>query len=383
MIEISRAFGRDLLYGISRYSNIHGPWVFNTDMMFHGTYPLEKLPSKKSFINNIKKFNPDGIITREFDYIDSLIALGVPTIVSPLSQRKLSKVANIVSDDEAMGKMAAEYLLDRSFRHFAFCGFDEMHWSRKRYNGFKNRLAQAGFKVHLFKNPVIQQGQPRKSEQQLLVKWLVSLPKPIGLMTCIDERSQNVIEACKIAHVHVPDEIAIIGVDNDPLICGLASPQLSSVVLNGEVVGYQAAELLDKLMSGKKVTNKTITCKPTNVVTRLSTDTFAIEDKEVLRAVRFIRSNANKLIQVKNVVENSSLSRRRLEQRFKSILGHPINKEISRARADIISKMLVVTDISITDIATKLGYTSPEHIGRFFKKQRGMTPRNYRIKHRS
>jgi LacI family transcriptional regulator len=213
-----------------------------------------------------------------------------------------------------------------------------------------------------------------------MADWLKSLPKPVGLMTCTDDRSQDVVEASKIAGVHVPEDLAIIGVDNDELVCELSSPPLSSIALNTQRSGYEAAELLDKLMSRKriKMANLTIVVHPTHIVTRQSTDILAIEDRDVVAAVRFIRRNAREMIQVDDVVDTVAVSRRSLEQRFRRELGCSVLAEIKRARIDQVARMLVETNLSVSQIALALGYSGVENIARYFRSEKGMSPLAYR-----
>jgi LacI family transcriptional regulator len=197
-------------------------------------------------------------------------------------------------------------------------------------------------------------------------------------MACNDDRGEWVIEACKIAGLSVPDNIAIIGVDNDQLICDLCSPPLSSIVMNVEKAGYEAAALLDKMMSGEKIHNSEIPIQPTHVAVRQSTDTLAINDSDVVAAIRFIRSHSKDVIQVNDVVNVVPLSRRVLEKRFRSILGHSIFDEIRRVRVEQIIQMLAETEMSVSEIAQVLGFPDVAHVSRYFSKEKGMSPLAYR-----
>ena len=212
-----------------------------------------------------------------------------------------------------------------------------------------------------------------------MAHWLKSLPKPVGLMTCCDDCSQHIIEACKIAELHVPEQVAVIGVDNDELVCKLSNPPLSSIALNFERGGYEAAELLDKLMTGKeKMKNQLIKVEPTYPVSRQSTDILAIDDSDIAKAIRFIRQHCKEPIRVDNVVAAAALSRRVLEKRFQKILGRSVLCEIRRVRVEQIVRMLVGTNLPISQIASKLGYPSVDHIARYFRQEKAMTPLAYR-----
>ena len=216
-------------------------------------------------------------------------------------------------------------------------------------------------------------------EQGLIADWLKSLPKPVGLMVCNDDRGRQITETCNAVGLNVPDEISVVGVDNDNLVCELSSPPLSSIALSVERAGYEAAELLDKLMAGKKKkTTRTITVSPTHIVTRQSTNILAIEDHEVVQAVRFIRKHPKEPIQVGDVVNVVTLSRRVLERRFRKALGRSVHDEIRRVRIEQVARMLMETNLSVSQIALDLGYPGVDHIARYFQREKGMSPLAYR-----
>jgi len=368
MIETSRAFGRGLLYGIARYSRIHGPWVF-----YREPGGLEKsLP-------DLKNWGADGIIMRNTPKSDVLSELNLPTILVIHGKEKKSYYPRIITDGEQIGRMAARHFLDRGFRHFAYCGFDDTSWSQQRCIYFVKTVIQAGFKPHIYQQPKSRVKQCWKNEQVIMADWLKSLPKPVGLMACNDDRGQHALEACKMAGLQVPEEVAVIGVDNDELVCDLSDPPLTSIALNTEKAGYEAAKLLDRLMTQKKKkTRKDIMVRPINIVTRQSTDILSIEDKEVAEAVRFIRKNSRKTIRVNDVADASGLSRRVLEKRFRKILNRSVYEEIRRVRIAQVCQMLVETTISISEIALVLGYPGVEHIARYFRKEKGKSLLAYR-----
>jgi len=367
LIETSRAYGRGLLRGIVKYSRLHGPWVFYSE-----PGGLEKaLPA-------MRHWGANGIIMRDSTRGSEALKLGVPIIVSVHLKEHIKETPYIDTNGVRIGRMAAEHLLDRGFRHFAFCGFDKLHWSRERCENFSKRVAGAGFETGIFKQPRSRVQRSWENEQILMADWLKALPKPVGLMACNDDRGRHVSEACKIAGLHVPEQVAIVGVDNDELVCELSSPPLSSVALNVERGGYEAAELLDKLMAGKESIKKDIIVEPMHVVTRQSTDILAVEDTEVAEAMRFIRQHSKRIIQVSDVVDSVGLSRRALQQRFRRIFGRSVYDEIKRCRLEQIVLMLAETDLSISQIASAFGYAGIEKLSRYFQREKGMTPLAYR-----
>jgi LacI family transcriptional regulator len=287
-------------------------------------------------------------------------------------------MANVITDSEAIGSMAAEHLLTCGFRQFAYCGFEDIPWSSARGESFSRRLAQAGARTHFYAPPS-EPGLPGwKGEQHYMAQWLKSLPKPLGLMACNDDRAEQVIEACKIAGLHVPDEVGIIGADNDDLVCDLSDPPLSSVAINFERAGYDSARVLDRLMRGQRITDKKILVPATHVAPRRSTNIVAVDDIRVADGLRFIRDHAREVIAVPDVARAAGLSRRVLEKRFRQLLRRPVLREIRRVRVEQICRMLVETNQPISQLGLALGYSSTEHLARYFRQEKKMTPLAYR-----
>lgn len=379
LIENSRQPGRGVLRGIAKYAFLNGPWTFYSKPPFY-TNPVK---GKSQLLSRMKEFDPDGIITRDSEKVKEIVAGGVPTIFFVAVNPPPRDFPWINTDNDAMGKMAAEHLLASGFTQFAFCGFCNILWSMARSRSFTKRIAHAGFRVYPYKISKSQSKLSWTKECFLLADWLKQLPKPIGLIACNDDRAQQVIEAAKIAGLNVPEQIAVVGVDNDDLVCNLTNPRLSSIAVDWERVGYEAAGLLDKMMAGKKTADKKIIARPTHVVTRQSTDILAIEDREVAEAVRFIRQHAKESVQVSDVVQWVALSRRSLERRFFKALGRSIYDEIKRVRVEQICRLLLQTNLTIRQIALELKYPCGEHISRFFRQEMGMSPLDYRKKHTS
>ncbi len=379
LIETSRAYGRGLLCGIAEYSRVHGPWSFQKKPY---RYAYGGRRATRDVLRRLRRSDADGIIGHAIDArsIRRVIQAGIP-VVAQGAQESIPGLINTVCDDDAIGEIAAAHLLDRGFANFAYCGFDYMPWSQRRRESFVKRIAQAGFAVCTYEQSR-SRGQPWTVEQTRIADWLKSLPKPVGLMACNDDRSEHVAEACKIAGLSVPEQVAIVGVDNDELVCGLSDPPLSSIALNCEKAGYEAAKLLDTLMKEEKLAQRTIIIRPTHVVSRRSTNILAIEDKELAMAACFIRENCTKPIQVSDVVGAVSMSRRGLEERFREVLRRSIYEEIRRVRVARVARMLVETDLPVSEIAEALSFRGADHIGRFFRKEMKTSPIAYRKEHR-
>ena len=327
----------------------------------------------------MKDWRPTGVIMRESPFTEEITALGVPVVLSPLTKEVLPDgVSHILADDAGIGRMGAEHLLDRGFKVFAYCSYNWAWWSRNRCKGFQERVAEAGFETHIHLVKKLKPGHEWHEEQEAMIAWLKSLPKPIGLMTSVDDYSQQVCEACRIADIHVPEEIAIIGVDDDSLICDRSNPALSSVALNTIDIGYQAAELLNTMMNDKEAEPQTLYFRGTHVVTRQSTDIMSIEDSEVVEAIQFIRSNACFRIQVSDVISKVAVSRRSLERRFHQILGRSILGEIQRVKINMSKQLLVDTNLTMSEVAAKTGFSNGDHFTNVFRKLTNTTPLSFR-----
>ncbi|MCB9247248.1 MAG: DNA-binding transcriptional regulator [Ignavibacteriales bacterium] len=366
LIETSRAFGRDLLYGVARYSRINGPWEFYRDHR-----------GLKSSIPRLKNFEADGIIMRNSVIRSDLMNLNLPTILALHEPNRVEKMPAIITESESIVRLAVEHLISKGLKDFAYCGWDDLQWSNDRKYYFEKILKNYGHDVHKYKSSKFVQNSWSK-EQVDLKRWLISLPKPIGIMACNDDRAQQVLDMCKILEFSVPDEVSVIGVDNDVLVCELSDPPLSSVALNTEKAGYYAAEALDRMMRTNDRKIDDIIVSASHVVKRESTDIYAMKDKDVIAAIRFIKENARNKIYIQDVVDQTCLGRRTLELRFRKLLNRTINEEISRIRNELIKTMLIETNLSISEITGTIDFIGPEHISRFFKKENGVSLQQFR-----
>jgi len=367
MLEPLGEYVKGILEGVLKYSNIYGPWAFYREPEgLHGVLPY--LDMKKA----------DGIIgfvseTKYKDHAKKIIKSGIPTIAIEFEEQ-IKGLPQIRCDSNAVGKMAAEYLLERGFEYFAYCGISGVPCSLERKQGFSETIAKAGFETFFY--------EPSRHSwfrEKCQWDWLTKMPKPLALMGYNDNCGRFSIEACKIMGLRVPDDVAVIGTDNDEFVNGLAWPPLSSIALGTEKAGYQAAELLDKLMSGKeKSSEQQIFVEPTHIVTRQSTDIIAISDIETSKAIQYIREHSREAIQVADVAESVALSRRALEKRFNKYLGRSIHHEIKRVRIEEIKRMLMDTALPVSRIAIMLGFPDANKISRYFREEMGLTPLAYR-----
>ena len=375
LIETARGYGRGLLRGIVRYARLHGPWAF---YVTPGDFE-QALPK-------MQQWGGTGIIARiETPAVArAILAAGLPTIALDLSDEQLqpesplSRLSEVASDSLHAAQMAADHLLERKFQHYAFVGIAGRVWSRRREESFCNRIRSAGFEPHVYSPPRRLPDRAWEREQVSLAEWLRKLRTPLGLMACNDDRGREVLEACRAADIHVPEEIAVVGVDDDELLCDLADPPLSSVALSTERGGYEAAALLDKMMRGRIRKPRRLVVEPLHVVTRHSTDIVAMADPEVAEALRFIHHNAGKPIQIEDILERLQVSRRTLEIRFRQAVGRTIHAEIQRVRLERARRLLLESDLPIPKVAASAGYGSASYLSQVFRHELGMTPAKYR-----
>ena len=385
--DTSRVSGRRLIRGIAMYARLHGPWLFNRQPMFNQYQTGSKISkSEVKTLLQFKKFNPDGIIANNVnnkEQFDHILNVGVPMVIigDYIPEETSSRYIRIYSDPEAIGKLAAEHLLDRGYKNYAFCGYDFINWSHARGNAFSKVLAENGFQTHYYVQPKSPRKRRWENEQYIMAKWLQSLPKPVGVMASNDDRAQQVIEACKIENLHVPEQVSVLGVDDDEFVCDLTEPPLSSVLLDNEKAGFEASRLLHNMMEFENIPNQEIIVTPTHIVTRESTEILAIDDPQVALAVRYIRQHCKGLIQVSDVVNVVALGRRTLEERFNKIIGRSIFNEITRCRINKISEALLESNKSISELALDFGYPDEAHISRYFRRTQGVTPLEYRKRH--
>jgi LacI family transcriptional regulator len=315
----------------------------------------------------------------------AVLAARLPTIALDLNQSQLSptsplsRLSEVCPDSHGAGRMAAEHLMERGFRHFAFVGaWGDAPWSVRRGEGFTERIDSAGLACTHFPMPKTTRDRRWGREQAILAQWLRSLPKPLGVLACDDDRGRQVLEACRAARLQVPEDVAVVGVDNDELLCELSDPTLSSVALNTEQAGYDAAALLDRLMSGRTRKPERILVAPSRVVARRSTDVHATEDRNLSKAVRFIHDNIVRPISVQDIVKHVDCSRRALELRFQRTLGRSVNQEIQLIRVERVKHLLAETDLSVNAIAEAVGFNSANYMIRLFRQKVGQSPTEYR-----
>jgi LacI family transcriptional regulator len=275
--------------------------------------------------------------------------------------------------------MAAEHLLERKFRHFAFVGVERANWSRARRAALVKFLADAGYPCFVY-SPISRRrfAESWEGGQQDLAEWLADLPKPVGVVAAHDLRALCVLDACRRGGLAVPEQVAVIGVDNDEPLCELGDPPLSSVSLDHEVIGYRAAELLDRMMRGRKPAKRPLEINPRGVVARRSTDVVAVADPLAAKAVRYIQQHACEGVDVADVAKHCGVSRRTMERIFAQFLGMSPHEQIIRTKVARAKSLLSETDLPLEAIAAKSGLAHAAYLNVLFKREVGRTPGEFR-----
>ena len=369
LIETSKTYGRGLLRGISRYVHTHRPWsIF-----------LEERGLDDPLPPWFRGWRGDGIILRSatIGVARAVRRRRVPAVY--LGELRDTGLPMLHSDDRAIARQAAEHLLERGFELFAYVGLHGVVWSDERLKHFTDRLREAGHDCDVYEfRPADAEQRAWLSREKELSQWLRSLPKPAALMACYDVMGVRVLDACREARIAVPEQLAVIGADNDPLLCTLATPPLTSVAHNLDRIGYEAAALLDRLMDGGNPPEDVSLIDPSGVVRRQSTDVLAIPDEKVAAALRYIREHACDGIDVDDVVHRVGMHRATLKRRFEKLLGRSPKAEIMRLQLDRVKQLLRETDFTLRRIADLAGFQHAEYMSVLFKRKEGKTPGEYR-----
>jgi len=375
LIETSNGYSRGLLEGVIAYTKEHGNWSVYLTEQERGAPPPSWLES----------WGGDGIIARiETDSIGrQLKRCGVP-IVDLSAARHIKGVPWADTEDRAISKLAVEHFAERGFRNLAYCGDAGFQWASKRCWHFRH-FAEAA-ECDFFEHQSVARYDPSFdaiAEKRRIMDWIGRLPRPVAIMGCCDFKAQEILDACRQLRVSVPTEVSVLGVDNDHLICELSEPTLSSIIPDTKRTGYEAAGLLDRMMSGEVITSEEpLMTQPLGVQLRESTDTVAIEDSQIAKALEFIRRRASANIRVTDVLHQVGLSRRAFEHRFKKSVGRTPHEEIQRVRMNRVKELLRDTELTVCQISERLGFEHSEYLGAAFKREEGVSPGEYRKRHK-
>lgn len=372
LMRVNKDYDRQIIAGISQYAAESNWSVYLEDE------PHERVPKQG-------QWSGDGIIADlDDEYMGRVLARAdVPIVgVGGFSDPALLPfdLPYVATDDVANGSLGADHLIGCGLKHFAFCGIPATYfnsWSANREASFTARLCEAGFSCAVYR------GRHRSARnweamQQGLIAWLQRQPTPLGVMACDDPRARHVVEACRRLGLRIPEDVAVLGVDNDLLMCELCNPPLSSVQHGTVEIGRRAAELLDQMMSGCERVAPWSVIPPKGVVERRSTDVMNSPHPTVTEALRFIRDNAGSSISVPQVARHVEVSRSTLDREFRRCLGHTTHEEIQRVRLDIARRLLTTTDYPLRIVARQAGYRNEQYFSFVFRTALHITPGQYR-----
>ncbi|MDR0575337.1 MAG: DNA-binding transcriptional regulator [Tannerella sp.] len=376
LTDLSEEYAKNLLKGIVRYSNRHEPWVLcKMPLSYRAEHAVEGV------LAWAKKWKADGIIAQFYntDNVSVFRENGIAAIAQDFKLR-FTEIPNITGAHKETGWMGADYFIRKGFKNFAFYGFSGIVWSFERCEGFLEEITRH----HLEKNFYEYRNTDFKElwyyETAPLAAWLKILPKPVALMACDDNQGHHIAEVCKQCGIKIPEEIAILGVDNDEAVCSLSSTPLSSVNQAVEKGGYETARLMEMMIKNPNASYDDVVIRPTHITTRQSTDIYATADKYISIVLKYIHQHTNKKLRIDDLTRLVPLSRRLLETRFKQETGMPVHTYITNLRIERFSHYLLETDAPITEIVDQTEFSDYKNIARQFKKIKGCTPSEYRIR---
>jgi len=356
----AHGYAEGVLRGIAAYARPDKPWLFR------------HIRPEPREIGPLAAWKPSGAIV----YLESpAVARAVKRLGCPAVNAAVPDVApdmpHVGNDDWAIGRTAAEYFLGRGFRSFAYAAYrPDTPWSGRRGRAFARALSEAGFRCRTCR--------PRGNDADVY-RWIRSLVKPVAMLAANAERGWEIAELCLAGGFRVPEEVALLGVDDDQTICQLAWPPLSSIAVAEERIGHEAAAMLDRLMARGPARSRTwLSLPPLGVVTRQSSDIYAVDDPDVVAALRYISDNSHRPLPVDDVVRALPVARRTLEKSFRRMLGRSVLQEVHRVRLERAKHLLAATDCSVAEIAARTGFSEPKRLTLAFRGQLGTTPTLYR-----
>ena len=366
LVSTASGWGRGIIKGISAFANRHGPWLLQVEP--EGERCL--LPAG---------WRGDGLIARLSTpkTAESLLRAGVPVVnVSSIALAgRAATIPRVCSDVAAGGALAARHFLDRGFKHFGYVGLQKLSYVREHREAFANLLGEKGCACH-----VLGLGdRPEVADiPAALIDWLRKLPKPVGVLTWNNSQGRAVIHACRLAGLLVPEDVAVLSGNDDPLLCECCLPQLSAIAVATEQIGETAAELLHLLMQGRPLPPTPVLVPPLGINARQSTDTLLVSNPALLQALGFIREHATEPIQVEDILKAVPVARRSLERFFQESLGRSPADEIRRVRLERAKHLLATTDLPIPKVAQASGFGTGEYLATLMRRTVGMTPLKYR-----
>lgn len=372
LFNANKIFDRDVIAGVAAYlTSTRRPW----DLFLEEDFRL-RLPG-------IEKWQGDGIIA---DFDDPAVAAALASSAIPLvavggsyqdEDDYPARVPYVATDNFKLIKLAYDHLIEAGLRHFALFSLPEARenrWAQQREKAFASLMRRDKMEAHLFRGQNTSAPSWDEAMQQQIA-WLHSLPKPVGIIAVTDARARQLLQACMIAGIAVPEEVALIGIDNDPLARMLTRIPLSSVIQGSQEMGRTAAHLLDQMLHGVRLHGTRILVPPSGINVMASSKHEAVKHPHVMRARYFIRQYACQGIKTDQVADYVGISRSSLESYFRRELGWSVHDEILRFRLDAATAILSSGECNLSDVAAKCGFTSSQYMHSVFKRELGCTPR--------
>ncbi|MEM0968717.1 MAG: DNA-binding transcriptional regulator [Verrucomicrobiota bacterium] len=368
LVETSLGSGREILRGIASFARQNGSWE-----LFHAARGLDDPVPEW-----LENWEGHGIIARiqNEEIAIALKKMNVPIIdvlgVCPTG------FPLVHVDDEKIASRAAAHLWERGFQHFAYFGMKQENWSQRRQVAFRAATAKAA-SFH-----ALEIGDHAPAHFETTRLWVSKLPKPAGIMVCSDQRGLLLLEACRAEGISIPEDIAIVGVDNDTTLCEVAAPSLSSVRGGHARVGFEAARLLNRwIQTGDSPEVGPHLVSPNEVITRSSTDSRAVNDPAIRNAMRHIRLHLAEPITNETIAAAVGLSRTRFQTRFRKATGLTVREFLTETRLKRATQLITSTDLTFADIAERTGFRHHEYLGYILKQKMGQTPSELRRGHLS
>jgi LacI family transcriptional regulator len=364
-----------LMRGIAGYSHEHGNWH---------VYTAPEGAESTLFFSETYQW--DGLIVRVIDQAEAkrVLKQGIPAVTVGSVRVTGTPIPRVKVDDNTLTSVAAKHLIAGGLREFAYCSFFKST-EEDRGAAFREALREAGFGcAHYSEATKLPRNAPWPTRQRDLIRWVRQLPRPVGILTWNPDIACQLIEACNVAQVQVPREIAIITADDDPMKCELSNPTITAIEIPAVRLGYEAAALLDRMMSGKPAPESPLLIQPAGIVTiRQSSNTSMLPDRDVYLAAQYIREHAAEPVKMDDVARKLAVSRRWLERHFKRVMGHPPHEELQRCRLERAKKLLLETDLDAARVGGVSGFGSASYFNTFFRRLTGMTPLQFRQGHRA
>jgi LacI family transcriptional regulator len=375
-LDMAIRTSQDLVKGVVNYFKSRDDWTLHIEPGF-SSKELHKLDITETF-SGISALLVQSLYSPEME--DFIKKLKIPVITA--MDKKVPGCINILADEQNIAEMAHKTLTESGFENLAFYGYTNQIFSINRRKHFTELLKSNGKEVLQYHDDYYEHLFTWAWDTEKLSNWLKSLPKPVGIMCCCDHTAFRLVNTCKETGIRIPEQISVLSVGDNELICSLNNPEISSITMDFEHAGYLAAQSLNSVFEKGSFKPDVILAESKYVTKRHSTDILITPNDEVTKAIRYIHNNIDNLTGVSDVVKVTGLSRRHLERRFKEIFNRTIYEEIRRVRVQQIAKLLLDTNLTVSEISYTLGYMGDSHIRRYFKAETGLTPLEYRKKSR-